>query len=108
MKDPRIDCAVRICEKLVSSFSYSWRHKKELAWAQKELKLPEHGLKSECLTRWGSRQTMIERVLEQQRAISQVLSSDRKSGHLTPTWQDTEILKAIHKSKKSTKIPLQI
>ena len=98
MKDPRIDRAVGICKKLVSSFSYSWRRKKELARAQKELKLPEHGLKTECPTRWGSRHTMIERVLEQQRAISQVLSSDRKSRHLIPSWQDTEILEAIHKS----------
>ncbi|KAK0140110.1 Zinc finger BED domain-containing protein 1 [Merluccius polli] len=98
MKDPRIDRAVGICKKLVSSFSYSWRRKKELARAQKELKLPEHGLKTECPTRWGSRQAMIERVLEQQRAISQVLSSDRKARHLIPSWQDTEILEAIHKS----------
>ncbi|KAM8723706.1 E3 SUMO-protein ligase ZBED1-like isoform 2-T2 [Acanthopagrus schlegelii] len=98
MKDPRIDRAVGICKKLVSSFSYSWRRKKELARAQKELKLPEHGLKTECPTRWGSRQAMIERVLEQHKAISQVLSSDRKSRHLLPSWQDTEILEAIYKS----------
>lgn len=76
MKDPRIERAVVICKKLVSCFSYSWKRKKELAQAQKELKLPEHGLKTECTTRWGSRDAMIERVLEQQRAISQVLSSD--------------------------------
>lgn len=48
MRDPRIDRAVGICKKLVSSFSYSWRRKKELAQAQKELKLPEHALKTEC------------------------------------------------------------
>ena len=81
MRDPRIDRAVGICKKLVSSFSYSWRRKRELAQAQKELKLPEHALKTECPTRWGSRQAMIERVLEQQRAISQVLSTDSKARH---------------------------
>ncbi|RXN37036.1 zinc finger BED domain-containing 1-like protein [Labeo rohita] len=97
MRDPRIDRAVGICKKLVSSFSYSWRRKRQLAQAQKELKLPEHGLKTECPTRWGSRQAMIERVLEQQWAISQVLSSDRKSRHLIPTWQDTDTLEAINK-----------
>lgn len=94
----RIERAVGICKKLVSCFSYSWRCKKELAQAQKELKLPEHGLKTECPTRWGSRDAMIKRVLEQQRAISQVLSSDRKARHLNPNWQDIEILQAIHKS----------
>lgn len=98
MRDPRIDRAVGICKKLVSSFSYSWRHKRELAQAQKELKLPEHGLKTECPTRWGSRQAMISRVLEQHRAISQVLASDRKARHLIPTWQDTDILEAINKA----------
>ncbi len=98
MRDPRIDRAVGICKKLVSSFSYSWRRKRELAQAQKELKLPEHALKTECPTRCGSRQAMTERVLEQQRAISQVLSSDKKSRHLIPTWQDADVLEAISKS----------
>lgn len=99
MIDLWIDRAVRIFKKkLVSSFSYSWRRKRQLAQTQKELKFLEHGLKTECPTRWGSRQAMIERVLEQQRAISQVLSSDRKSGPLIPTWQDTDTLEAINKS----------
>ena len=47
MSDPRIDRAVEICKKLVSSFFYSWRRKKELAQAQTELKLPEHALKTD-------------------------------------------------------------
>ena len=65
MKDPRIDRAVGHCKKLVSSFSYSWRRKRQLAEAQRELKLLKHTLKTECPTRWGSRQAMISRVLEQ-------------------------------------------
>ncbi|XP_057694544.1 E3 SUMO-protein ligase ZBED1-like [Corythoichthys intestinalis] len=98
MNDPEIEHAVGVCKKIVSRFSYSYRLKKELAWAQKELKLPEHGLKVECPTRWGSKQAMIERVLEQQKAILKVLSSDQKSRHLVPTWQDIEILDAINKA----------
>lgn len=77
MKDPRIDRAVGLCKKLVSSFSCSWQCKKQLVEAQRELKFPEHALKTECPTRWESRQAMIERVLEQQRTISHVLSNDR-------------------------------
>ncbi|XP_061584717.1 E3 SUMO-protein ligase ZBED1-like [Cololabis saira] len=96
MKDPRIDRAVGLCKKLVGCFSYSWRRKRDLAEAQKELKLPEHKLKTECPTRWGSRQAMIQRVLEQLPAISHVLSSDRKARHLIPTWQDVEVLEAIN------------
>lgn len=78
MKDPRIVRAMGLCKKLVSSFSYSWRRKRELTKAQKNRNLPEHSLKTECPTRWGSRQAMIDRVLEQQKAIAQVLSNDRK------------------------------
>ncbi|XP_033987144.1 zinc finger BED domain-containing protein 1-like [Trematomus bernacchii] len=83
MKDPRIGRAMGLCKKLVSSFSYSWKKKRELAVAQQQLNLPEHSLKTECPTRWGSRQAMIDRVLEQQKAIAQVLSSDRKTRHLS-------------------------
>jgi len=98
MKDPRIDRAVGLCKKLVGSFSHSWKRKRELANAQRELKLPEHKLKTECSTRWGSRHAMIHRVLEQQTAIGRVLSCDRKARHLIPTWQDIEVLEAINKT----------
>ncbi|XP_055053943.2 E3 SUMO-protein ligase ZBED1 [Misgurnus anguillicaudatus] len=97
MKDSRIDRAMGVCKKLVSSFSYSWKKKRDLAEAQKQLNLPEHSLKTECPTRWGSRQEMISRVLEQHKAITQVLSSDRKLRHLTLSWQDIDVLEAINK-----------
>ncbi len=38
---------------------------------------------------------MIDRILEQERAIRQVLSNDRKSVHLIPSWQDIEVLESI-------------
>ncbi|KAK0154076.1 hypothetical protein N1851_003848 [Merluccius polli] len=69
----------------------------ELAEAQKTVNLPEHSLKTECPTRLGSRQAMTGRVLEQQKAIAQVLSSDRKFRHLTPSWQDINVDESIHK-----------
>lgn len=53
MKDPRVDCAVGLWKKLVGCFSYSWRQQRELAEAQKELKLPEHKLKTECFNKMG-------------------------------------------------------
>ena len=65
MKDPRIDRAVSLCKKVVSSFSLSWKRRRDLAKAQQELNIPEHQLISESPTRWGSRPKMIERVLEQ-------------------------------------------
>ncbi|XP_016418472.1 uncharacterized protein LOC107748254 isoform X3 [Sinocyclocheilus rhinocerous] len=83
---------------VVGCFSYSWRRRRELSEAQKELKLPQRKLKTECPTRWGSKQAMIARVLEQQSAISCVLSADRKARHLVPTWQDVEVLEAVNNS----------
>ncbi|KAL4008252.1 hypothetical protein ACER0C_002104 [Sarotherodon galilaeus] len=66
--------------------------------AQQKLNLPEHTLITECPTRWGSRQKMIERVLEQQRSISDVISADKKSRHLIPTWQDLEVLESVNQA----------
>lgn len=96
MKDSRVERAVGLCKKIVGSFSHSWKRRRDLAEAQKELKLPEQKLKTECPTRWGSRQAMVQRILQQLPAISHVLSSDRKIRHLIPTWQDIEVLEAIN------------
>ena len=41
---------------------------------------------------------MISRVLEQEKALHQVLSMDRKTAHLVPTWQDLEVLESINKA----------
>ncbi|XP_039652399.1 zinc finger BED domain-containing protein 4-like [Perca fluviatilis] len=70
---------------------------------QAELGLPTHQLVTESPTRWGSRQKMIERFLEQEKAIVRVLGSDKKSRHLVPTWQDIEVLESVNKAVK----PLQ-
>ncbi len=96
--DERITRAVGLCKKLVGHFSHTWKGKMVLKKAQKENNLPEHSLITECPTRWGSRQRMIQRVLEQQRAISDVLSADRKSRHLVPSWQDLDVLESINQA----------
>ena len=40
----------------------------------------------------------MERVVQQKRAIAHVLSEDRKTRHLVPAWQDSDVLEAIHTS----------
>lgn len=97
-RDDRITRAAGLCKKLVGHFSHSWKEKVALRKAQQEHNLPEHSLITECPTRWGSRQKMIERVLEQRRALSDVLSADRKSRHLVPTWQDLDILESVNQA----------
>lgn len=94
--DKRIERATGLCRKLVAHFSHSWKSKEALKKVQNDLHLPEHALITECTTRWGSTQLMIARVLEQQKALSEVLSSDRKTRHLSPSWQDIEVLESVN------------
>lgn len=98
LKDQRVTRAVRVCKNIVSAFSYSWEKKKTLMKVQQELNLPQHKLKTACVTRWGSMQMMIARVLEQRKAITQVLSEDKKSRHLVPSWADLDVLEAVSKA----------
>ncbi|XP_053179067.1 E3 SUMO-protein ligase ZBED1-like [Scomber japonicus] len=95
-KDKRVDRAVGVCKKVVSAFSYSWKKKSALSKAQERLHLPTHQLITESLTRWGSRQRMVARVLEQQKAITEVLSADKNTRHLIPTWQDIDVLESMN------------
>lgn len=103
MDDARITRAIGLCKRIVSSFSYSWKKRKEMTEVQLQLGLPSHQLITESATRWGSRLQMIERVLEQERALAKVLSADKKTRSLVLTWQDIEVLEAIQKALK----PLQ-
>lgn len=94
--DSRIARAAGLCKKLVGHFSHSWKQKTALREAQQEHNLPEHALVTECPTRWGSRQKMMERVLEQRWAISDVLSAERKTRHLVPSWQDLDVIVSVN------------
>ncbi|XP_061780376.1 E3 SUMO-protein ligase ZBED1 [Nerophis lumbriciformis] len=97
-KDKRVEKAVGVCKKVVSAFSYSWKKKRELFKAQERLLLPKHQLVTESPTRWGSRQKMVARVLEQQKAIAEVLFADKNNRHLIPTWQDIGVLESLHEA----------
>ena len=41
---------------------------------------------------------MVERYLEQEKAIRHILSIDRKTVHLITTWQDIRVLESINKA----------
>ncbi|XP_039618326.1 E3 SUMO-protein ligase ZBED1-like [Polypterus senegalus] len=91
-----VERAVGVCKKVVSAFSNSWKRKRDLAKAQAVLGLPPHQLITETPTRWGSRQQMIDRFLEQEKALSQVLLADKKARHLVPSWQDMVVLESLN------------
>lgn len=95
MDDARITQAISLCKKIVSSLSYSWKKRRELAEVQMQLGLPGHQLITEAATCWGSRLLMVERVLEQERALAKVLSADKKTRLLVLTWQDIEFQKTL-------------
>ena len=80
----------------MTTFANSWKKKRDLFLAQTTLNLPQHSLVDDCVTCWGSQQKMVEKILEQEPAIQQVLGPDRRCAHLIPTWQDVEVLKSIH------------
>ncbi|KAK0147407.1 Zinc finger BED domain-containing protein 1 [Merluccius polli] len=94
--EQRIKRATGLCKQLVAVFTHSWKKKAALKQAPQDLNLPQQSLVTECPTRWGSRQKMIGRVLEQSKAVCQVLSEDRKTRHLVPTWQDTDVLESVN------------
>ncbi|XP_017291101.2 E3 SUMO-protein ligase ZBED1-like [Kryptolebias marmoratus] len=92
-----VERAVGACKRVVSAFSNSWKRKRDLAKAQAVLDLPPHQLITETPTRWGSQQQMIERFLEQEKALSQVLLAD-KVRNLVPSWQDMMVLESMNKA----------
>ncbi|XP_076591430.1 E3 SUMO-protein ligase ZBED1 [Chaetodon auriga] len=77
----------------------SWLKRTDLARAQAELQIPQHGLIMDCPTRWGSKQKMVGRVLEQTPAIKRVLD-DRRHQHLIPSWQDIAVLELVNAALK--------
>uniref|UniRef100_A0AAR2K029 BED-type domain-containing protein n=1 Tax=Pygocentrus nattereri TaxID=42514 RepID=A0AAR2K029_PYGNA len=76
LKDTRVDRAVSVGKKIVSAFSHSWKRQRALQEVQRDMGLPQHKLVTETPTRWGSKQKMIQRLLEQEKAITQVLAAD--------------------------------
>ena len=96
--DQRCERALALCRKIVSAFSMSWKWKRDLTKAQLSLQLPEHTLVADSPPRWGSMVKMVARILEQENAIRTVLSADRKASHLLPTWQDIQVLTAMHQA----------
>ncbi|XP_019858606.1 PREDICTED: zinc finger BED domain-containing protein 1-like [Amphimedon queenslandica] len=95
--DTRVSRILALSRKIVGSFSHSWKKKRDLRKAQVDHNLPEHSLINDCDTRWGSQQRMIGRILEQEKAVRQVLGSDRKTTHLIPNWQDLDVMESLDK-----------
>ena len=91
-----IDRALGSCNTLVAAFHRSWKKQRDLKGKQIQLGLKEHKLISSVKTRWGSTYNMIERILEQQQAVSAVLAEDHKS-YIMPTDAQFSVLEKLAK-----------
>ena len=96
-EEDRITNAIGVCKKVVQHFAHSWkteialqRHKFQKGFFIIRLSLIA------LLRRWGSQHKMISQILEQDTAIHMVLSDERKTTHLIPTWQDTMVLESVN------------
>ncbi|KAK0142973.1 Zinc finger BED domain-containing protein 1 [Merluccius polli] len=87
------------CQSLVNTLNLSWKKKRDLRKAQTE-NLPQHSLVLDVATRWGTKQKIIERILEQLPTVRRGLIDDRKHGHLNPTCQDNSVLESIYTAMK--------
>ena len=91
----RIQRALDRCRSIVHIFHRSWKKSRDLTEKQQLLDIPEHKLKLEVSTRWGSAYEMISRVIEQQQAISAVLAEDRKYWYAMPTDDELHVLETV-------------
>jgi len=96
--DQRVHRALGAACKIVGAFSVSWKRRRDLLKVQVEKNIPQHKLIADCPTRWGSMGRMVKRLLEQDKAVQIVLSSDRKTRHLVATWQDVHVWESLHKA----------
>ena len=80
------------CKAIVTHFMRSTKETFKLQEKQELLKLLQHMLVQDCITRWGSTLSMLQRLIEQQTAISAVLV-EGKDRHLMLESGDWKLLK---------------
>lgn len=48
-----------------------------------------------CITYLGTHNKLLDWILEQEKALIQILAADSKTRHLKPLWQDSEVMALI-------------
>lgn len=91
----KVSIVLARCRKLVGFFHRSYKVTYALREKQQQLKIKQHKLIQDCVTRWGSTLSMIERILEQQTAICAVLMENRSDRSLLPTSEEFTVLEEL-------------
>uniref|UniRef100_A0A1X7TEC0 BED-type domain-containing protein n=1 Tax=Amphimedon queenslandica TaxID=400682 RepID=A0A1X7TEC0_AMPQE len=95
LSSPMIQRALARCCSIANVFHRSWKKMRDLKEKQQLLGLPEHKLKNNVSTRWRSVYKIIDRVIEQQQAISAVIAEDRKYLYEMPTDDELNVLEKV-------------
>ena len=90
---PAISEILRRCSKVVGHFKHSVVAQNALEESQTRLNLPQHKLVHDVMTRWNSSYNMLERIIEQETALSAVLAESGKAAHRDMILTSTEVSK---------------
>ena len=90
---PAISEILRRCRKVVGHFKHSVVAQNALEESQTRLNLPQHKLVQDVMTRWNSSYNMLERIIEQETALSALLAESGKAAHRDMILTSTEVSK---------------
>ena len=93
---PKVCTALARVGRLVSHFHRSPKATYKLRVKQKLLGLAEHKLINDCITRWGSTYEMLQRFLEQQKAICAMLLDDGENRSLMPSVDEIATIEELN------------
>ena len=91
----RVSTALAHCRKLVGFFHQSYKMTYELREKQQQLKIKQHKLIQDCVTRWGSTLSMIERILEQRLVVCAVFIENINDCTLILTANEFTVLEEL-------------
>lgn len=97
---------VAAARRIVTHFNHSSLAEQKLKSIQQELKLPNHQLVQDVSTRWNSTYYLMERLLEQKRAVSLYITDHETLNNLTHAqWELMEqCIKLLKPFEEITKI----